>query len=1068
MNTRGNNIRRLRFSNAKFYGRESECLQLIETLKTLDAPERIFIRGCSGVGKSRFVEEFHRRIVAGESYFLCGKSDEMDQDPHSTIIQALDSFCGQIMRLGSEEINRLRDRILLACGSDVSLLVDMVPKLGDIVGGHAENGQEMASGAAASSNRLNHVFQRFFENVCTPNRPVVLFMDDLQWLDPAALELLSSLLTNASITHLMFLGAFRQNEVNETHSLQNLFSNIEQVGKTYTTITLGTLSQADLCKLVADVLNLDQADCEPLVEVMFAKTLVNVFYSRTMLEAMVSKDILTYSYSNLRWYWDLERLKNEIGVSNNVVSLVKLNIRELSADQQEILISASFLPSTFRHRTLRMLLQVRGFQTKDEELLQQLNSLVLAGLLEETNRVGVHRFAHDHVQQAASRLIDKTQESRLNMLVVKTFAEIALKEEGEDWMLFAAVDRLKSIPADILDISLREQIELNYQAGKRAVNSSAFAAAANYFDSAITILETDDSFWIENYTLCHDLYRSGAESQFCIGGHAIAERYCNEAIARSKSEEDKLPIYDELAQGISLQQRHHEANGIYCNILKQVGHFPRGSWNPVAPMIGIIKITNRIKRMFDEQILDAPILEDKRKIFAIEAASRAMVECFQCENKHLMLLYVVMALEISFNDGVTDASVVMLGHYAMLAYNHLGEEKLGARVMQLAENLALRLNAKATMAFILFNRAGYFEAYDKPWRQILRMFNKSYETALSVGDMWMGLVSLAAHNVTAFASGLPLQPILDDFVLVRATILQYRLESVRALYVNIHEAMLVLSGGIEDAIKWANKILDQTRGRKLDPSQKNSTAWGFIMCSQIAYYFGDLQLAADNHKRFIPLVDVDKFYAKIIFSAFFQLMIATGLYRETGKSKRKYERSARQALKAMKGIIKTKGLNSVHKLILMEAEYKATFSKRSSMREIKDGFETAISSAARAGFMQDAALGNELAGTWFLRFGDIDWARYYLTRAANCYADWGAHAKAKQLRKLYPSYVEGQKVDTRGTKTSLGTRGGMIARVTNKLISGSFPGGAEDSADSQGGTWTGTSSRYRNGESSRH
>ena len=138
------------------------------------------------------------------------------------------------------------------------------------------------------------------------------------------------------------------------------------------------------------------------------------------------------------------------------------------------------------------------------------------------------------------------------------------------------------------------------------------------------------------------------------------------------------------------------------------------------------------------------------------------------------------------------------------------------------------------------------------------------------------------------------------------------------------------------------------------------------------------------------------------------------------------------------------------------------------MREIKDGFETAISSAARAGFMQDAALGNELAGTWFLRFGDIDWARYYLTRAANCYADWGAHAKAKQLRKLYPSYVEGQKVDTRGTKTSLGTRGGMIARVTNKLISGSFPGGAEDSADSQGGTWTGTSSRYRNGESSRH
>ena len=51
------------------------------------------------------------------------------------------------------------------------------------------------------------------------NTRLALFLDDLQWLDAATLDLLEDLLTRADVRHLLLIGAYRDNEVSSAHPL---------------------------------------------------------------------------------------------------------------------------------------------------------------------------------------------------------------------------------------------------------------------------------------------------------------------------------------------------------------------------------------------------------------------------------------------------------------------------------------------------------------------------------------------------------------------------------------------------------------------------------------------------------------------------------------------------------------------------------------------------------------------------------------------------------------------------------------------------------------------------------
>ncbi len=60
------------------------------------------------------------------------------------------------------------------------------------------------------------VFQNFIRVFAHKNRPLVLFIDDLQWIDGASLNLLETLFFDPLLDTFMLISTFRDNEVDNS------------------------------------------------------------------------------------------------------------------------------------------------------------------------------------------------------------------------------------------------------------------------------------------------------------------------------------------------------------------------------------------------------------------------------------------------------------------------------------------------------------------------------------------------------------------------------------------------------------------------------------------------------------------------------------------------------------------------------------------------------------------------------------------------------------------------------------------------------------------------------------
>ena len=158
-------------------------------------------------------------------------------------------------------------------------------------------------GGVENQNRFNYFFNRFINCLATPEHPLVVFLDDLQWIDPASLNLIESLFTVQSTSRLLVIGAYRNNEVDADHPLAVSQDRMQAESDQVTVITLQDLPPDDTNHLLADSLQLSVADCRDLGQVLVEKTAGNPFYFRQLLYALEADGLLTFDRERRRWIW---------------------------------------------------------------------------------------------------------------------------------------------------------------------------------------------------------------------------------------------------------------------------------------------------------------------------------------------------------------------------------------------------------------------------------------------------------------------------------------------------------------------------------------------------------------------------------------------------------------------------------------------------------------------------------------------------------------------------------------------------------------------------------------------
>ncbi|MBI1743390.1 tetratricopeptide repeat protein [Candidatus Acetothermia bacterium] len=374
-----------------FVGRERERA----TLKTLwqnvlqGQGQTVLIEGEVGVGKTSFVQHFITQIErplpqpgsevtkeaeGGERvYVLYGSCHALGGElPYQPLLQAI--------REGLRGVsNEILEAIPALWRSE---LIQFIPELHEQFPELKANPElPLAQGKTRFFSALTGFFESFARE-----RPLVFFLDDLQWADPATLEYLSSLVTQLKKLPILLLGTYRAEEALENTPLRAWLDALGP-GRSYQPITLSRLSRDEIERLLEGWLGAGAGQAIPLLH---SETEGNPLFVRELVYSLTQSGWL-YQDDGVQWKLTGTEI-SPMQFPESLRELIHASLRRAPERARGLLGLAAVIRRAFDLAVLQKILR-----QPEEKLLKSLDGLRRAGLLVE--REGHYRFYHEMFRQ---------------------------------------------------------------------------------------------------------------------------------------------------------------------------------------------------------------------------------------------------------------------------------------------------------------------------------------------------------------------------------------------------------------------------------------------------------------------------------------------------------------------------------------------------------------------------------------------------------------------------------------------------------------------------------------------
>jgi serine/threonine protein kinase len=508
--------------STKLFGREAEIKLVNRVLSEVVLGEKrlVLVDGDAGVGKSSLVNEVKTSANESDGYFISGKYDQYRKDvPFSALIQAFNRLVAQVLTEDAGSIAKWKDKILNALGENAAVVTYILPQIELIIGQVPEviqlDGNEQRQ-------RFQQTFHSFIRACCERGRPLVIFLDDLQWADSASRSLLQIFLIEKGAESLLFMGAYRHGEVGPVHPLQQMFSDLTEKNVKIDNIHLTNLTLASVEDLISASFPVSKSDRTSLAQLVFEKTSGNPFFVLEFLKALYEKHLLHFDPFSA-WTWDLEAIRRQ-GVTSNVLTLLSQKISNLHPDTRNILQLAACFGNYFKVDELK------SYNGKSEiENLALIRPAIESGLLAPVNR-GDYKFIHDRVQEAAYGLMSAEKRATIHWQIAQHLITNWSPQKTRDG-IFYLVNHWNAGAAEITSESDREKsAELNLMAANRAKDSSVYDLAYNYAATGETLLGSDDWKKYERYIKPLQLMRASCE--FILTRHEDSVKTFQKVLAK--------------------------------------------------------------------------------------------------------------------------------------------------------------------------------------------------------------------------------------------------------------------------------------------------------------------------------------------------------------------------------------------------------------------------------------------------------------------------------------------------------------------------------------------------------
>ncbi|MBG1245110.1 AAA family ATPase [Nostoc sp. NZL] len=962
--------------------------------------EMMLVSGYAGIGKSALVQELYKPVTAKRGYFICGKFDQFQRNiPYSAIAHALQKLVQQLLGEPDNRVQQWRSRLLTALGSNGQIIIDIIPEVELIIG---KQPPVPEVGATEAQNRFHRAFGQFVRVFCSKSHPLVIFLDDLQWIDSATLKLIELMLLDEQTQFLFLIGAYRDNEVNPTHSLVLTLERLRKQGAVLQEIILAPLTLLPLSQLIAETLHQNVDSVRSLAELVLRKTEGNPFFVNEFLRTMYSENLLTFDAQYLSWQWNIAQIQAQ-NITDNVVELMLHKLKKLPENTQQILRLAACIGAEFNLNTLAIVCE-QSSKAVSLDLLAVIQAGLIQPLseLDENLLVQEYKFLHDRVQQAAYALIDESHKQVVHLEIGRNLLEKTLPERLSE-RLFEIVDHLNHGIELVTAQQERNKIaRLNLIAGQKAKGAIAYGLSKKYLTTAREWLAA--SSWQTDYDLTLELYAETTEVAYLCGNFDQVEFWAAIVLQQAKTVLDSVKVYEVKIQSYIAQNQLLEAINIGLQVLQQLEiSFPeQPSQSDIQLELDAISCLLSEKSI--EDLIHLPQMHEPNKLAAMRILSSITITAYSAAPT-LMPLLVSKQVSLSIEYGNAFASPFVYANFGLILCGKVGDVETGYEFGQLAFRQLLQPKTHSLKARTLIIVNTFIIHWKDHVRDTLQSLLEAYQSGLETGDLEFAAYGAHSYCFNSYAVGSELVEVEREMTKYNEAIGQIKQETALTWNQIFQQTIANLMGYSVNPTRLVGKFYNEENGLPQHEIANDGTAIFNVYFNKLflCYLFSKYVQAVENStiaERYVIRVTgspLGPFY--YLYDALARLAIYPESSAQTQSEMLKKVAVNQEKMKQWAFYAP---MNYLHKYHLVEAEKARVLSQ---WFEAEEFYEQAIVGARDNGYLQEEALGYELAAKFYLSRGREKFAQTYMKEAHYCYERWGATAKVRDLETRYPQLL---------------------------------------------------------------
>lgn len=992
--------------------REQEARQIHESFERAaqGKVELLLLGGPSGIGKTALVRSVYHDIAkAGRGVLLSGKHDQLGRSvPYAALAQAFGDLMRDLVASPNLVFEQWRERFHAALGPLSRVIADIVPELEWLMGAIAPL---PVVPTEMMFNRLKLGWIEFVRAVADASPPLVLFLDDMQWADPASVDLLKVLLTDVGQKNLMLIAAYRDNEVDAAHPLWGIVDAAAAANATMTRVDIGPLDALGVREWLAKALFSTPDHVLPLARALHEKTHGNPFFLGQILLDLHRRKLVWRDIDQGVWKWDMTGVQ-EVAMTDNVVDLMRRRVVELPEDTQALLGQAACAGHRFTLSELSILTAMSPLQIMSAlrsalsvglvipEDGQYREALALSNAREVAEVDAAYRFLHDRVQQACYERIDPEQRARAHWLIGTRLQANFDEAAGSSQKLLEIVRHLNlGASAWASNDERRALTRLNLRAAKAAKANASYRLQANLVEQAQTLLHELDR--PDEHDLRVELALERIEADFMLREFAEVHRRAVELLALPLPTLARLAAQELRVRACNATAQFNEGERLGIAALAEMGiTFPESN---DACMMLVFMLLMECEDWLDEHpegFSNMPV-ERSSETYLCEAIRSSLMMCAAFGSRPALGAVVCLsgvreAMERGTLTLATPYAIAMLSAARAIT---LGQYRDDIKWIDEGLSTARRLGSPS-LAEIMYLKAFYMP-YVAPLDGLREYFRESLHIGIAAGSFQGTSWALMGEPFCLDAwPGRPLAMLASEVRSRDEGITRYGDTLGR------HGGDLLLSlaeffNEVKPARPTDGEWLRVNSRAMLTAGDSYMGQMLRIMEAHVFLAFGENKRAlerADEADRFrpegfgaIPVTDIPLWRG---------LAAAKCWSPDLSKAERaalveRLEHGMARLAYFATGCTE----NFLHRLRLLEAEH-ARIQGRTLEAMAK--YDEALELARKAGCLHIEALAARFAAEFFLALGRARVAGFYFREACDAYLRWNAPAVVTYLQETYP------------------------------------------------------------------